>query len=393
MAKGDLRVLHSVVTYLVLTENWIYPQVVGVPGVSGGVVSDGLANYETFPLKRGPLLTPAPPPWDRALGIPRFLNAVGRRVGLGGALGVWKLRLWRPRVLHAHFGQRGWTSLGLAKRLAVPLITSFYGYDAWLLPTENPVWKDRYRELFAAGRLFLVEGPAMRDRLCALGCPAEKALVQRIGIDLGASPYEAKDFSGGLRTVMVGRFVGKKGFVNGLKACGLARSRGTRLSVTIIGDASPNDAAGQKIKEQLQVLAAKPELAGSVRFAGFLPLEQTRALVREHNVFLCPSRHAESGDAEGGAPVALTEALSAGLLCVGTRHCDIPELILDGQTGYLCPEGDVAAMADVLGAVSKNSGRLLELTKAARTHVEQNFSLSAQLEKRRAVYETVLNRV
>ena len=385
-----MRVLHSVVTYLNVSENWIYPLIVQVPGVESSVLCSSVVNAESFPLNKIRLVV-SPPPWTRSLGVPRFFNALARRIGCGGMAAALKLRAWSPQIVHAHFGTRGWESMTMKRWLKVPLVTSFYGYDAWLLPKSQPVWRERYHELFAEGDVFLVEGPAMATRLVELGCPKEKISIQRIGVNLDSLPFEAKQFSGDLKIVMVGRFVEKKGFIDGLRACAVARSRGVGLSVTIVGDSYADDPVGKQIKRELEEIANRPELAGAVHFAGFLPLDQTRNVLRTHNVLVCPSRHAANGDAEGGSPVALTEAMALGLLCIGTRHCDIPEIILDNQTGYLCEEGNFTAIADILTALGKDSNRLALLTRAGRKHVEEKFSLLIQLNGLHAVYKTTLS--
>jgi colanic acid/amylovoran biosynthesis glycosyltransferase len=385
-----MRVLHTLDYFMSVTENWIYPQITRVPGVESRVICGIADNLEAFPIDKRSLSV-YPPPWNSAFGVPRLFNSVARRMGRGGVVLALKARMWRPLVLHAHFGRRGWESITLKKRLNIPLITSFYGYDAWLLPKSEPVWQERYKELFAAGDLFLVEGPAMRERLVELGCPADKVRLHRIGVDLSQLPFEAKDFSGGLKICMVGRFIEKKGLIDGLRACAQASSEGVNLSVTIIGDPLNGDAGGQRIKAELRALAERPELAGRVRFTGFLPVEQTRSLLAAHNVLLCPSKQTASGDAEGGSPVALTEAMALGLLCIGARHCDIPEVIMDAVTGYLCGEGDVAAMADILCSLGNDPGRLNRLTVAGRKHVEENFSLLTQLDRVRSLYTASLN--
>jgi colanic acid/amylovoran biosynthesis glycosyltransferase len=385
-SKSALKVLHSVDTYLKISENWIYPQITQVPGVSSRVLCGVVVNRETFPLEDARLFT-TPPPWEKALGIPRLCNALARRVGWGGSLVRARIDWWKPQVLHAHFGMRGWESIALKKKLKCRLVTSFYGYDAWLLPKAEPVWRERYKELFSVGDAFLVEGPAMRDRLCDLGCPREKVVIQRIGADLESLTFETRDFSGELKIIMVARFVEKKGFADGLRACAMASVNGTRLSVTVVGDASADDEAGQKIKRELREISRHPGLAGKVRFLGFVPLQETRTLLKEHNIFLCPSKHAVSGDAEGGSPVVLTEAMATGLLCVGTQHCDIPQVILNGKTGFLCQEGDVAALAETLSRMALHSDKLSATTQCGRHHVEENFSLPAQMHRLRAVYE------
>lgn len=387
-----IRVLHSVAAYLKLSENWIYPQVTRVSGADGRVFCDFTVSPEAFPLSKERLIAGSPP-WGYFFGIPRLVSALSRRVGCGGYVARARIRAWRPHILHAHFGMRGFESLDFKRRLnlSMPLVTSFYGCDAWLVPQADPAWRNRFRKLFDLGERFLVEGPAMRDRLGALGCPVEKIMIQRIGVDLAAHSFHEKDFSDGLKIIMIARFVEKKGLVDGLRACALARRRGVKLRVTLVGDATPNDAAGESIKRTLREIAGTPELAGHVQFTGFVPLHTAIELMKDHNVFLCPSKRAGDGDAEGGSPVILTQAMAVGLACIGTRHCDIPEVILNRKTGFLCQEGNIGELADAIEAAGSQSAHLVEVCRAGRKHVEDNFSVEGQLDGLRRLYESLVN--
>lgn len=380
-----MRVLHSVDEFLRPTQNWIYPQVFGVPGVKVRVFCNSLRRACPLPQRRADLIVETPP-WDEAFGFPRLLNAIGRRLGLGGALCRTRIERWRPDVVHAHFGTRGWQSMGIKKRLNIPLITSFYGVDAWRLPLD-PSWQARYEDLFEVGDVFLVEGPAMRNRLTELGCSSKKIQIQRIGVDLSSLPFRADRFLGRtMRIAMVGRFIEKKGLVHGLLACEAALRQGVDLTVTVIGDATESDPEEQRIKRDLLALAQRPDLSDRVHFRGFLPLEQMRSLLAEHDVFLCPSKRAANGDAEGGSPVVLTEAMAMGLLCIGTRHCDIPQVIVDGETGFLCDEGDVVQLADILAKAGSDRADSETMTRTGRRHVERYFSQATQLEKLPDIY-------
>jgi colanic acid/amylovoran biosynthesis glycosyltransferase len=343
-----------------------------------------------FPIGNG-VVVREPTHWLHAVGAVRLLGVQGTRWLSRGLLTSRKIQSWQPHLIHAHFGNRGWNSLVLKRQLGVSLVTSFYGYDAWKLPESAPVWRQRYLELFEECDAFLVEGSAMKRRLQDLGCAGDKIRIHRIGVDLTALPFQRRERRKDLRVIMVGRFVEKKGFVDGLRACALAASEGTPIDVTIVGDASSNDSAGLKIKEQLQVLAESRELVGHVRFAGFIPLEQTRAALSGHDVLLCPSKHATDGDAEGGSPVILTEAMALGLVCVGTSHCDIPEVILDRKTGYLCKEGDVRAIAEALVHAASSPEEVRGITASGRQYVENEYSLSKQLAKLGQVYRTIAN--
>ena len=66
--------------------------------------------------------------------------------------------------------------------------------------------------------------------------------------------------------------------------------------------------------------------------------------------------------------------MASGLLCVGTRHCDIPQVIIDGQTGYLCESGDIDGIASVLAQVASEASQARALTRRGRQHVETSFS-------------------
>jgi colanic acid/amylovoran biosynthesis glycosyltransferase len=188
---------------------------------------------------------------------------------------------------------------------------------------------------------------------------------------------------------MVGRFVEKKGLLDGLRACAVARCKGAPVNLTIVGDAAMHDEVGKQLKAELYSAVAQSGLDSVVHFAGFLSSTELRRVMAEQDVFLCPSKHAANGDAEGGSPVALIEAMAMGLICIGTRHCDIPEVIHDGQTGFLCEPGDVRGMASALIKVMSDRESMPVIAEAGRAHVAKGFSLSTQLHKLSRLYDEI----
>jgi colanic acid/amylovoran biosynthesis glycosyltransferase len=372
-----ISILHSLEIYLPRTQNWIYPQIIGVSGSTGLVLTEAIEDRGFFPISDEQLAV-LPKRWHRLFLNRRGMGLLRRRVFTQRAVREVSQQNWRVNVVHAHFGTQGWYSIPLARTLGVPLVTSFYGYDAWKLPVVSRRWRLKFSHLFHSGSTVLVEGPAMQRRLIEIGCPAKSVLVSRLGVDLSGIRFVQKDYSDGLHVLLAARFTEKKGLVDGLKACRTARSRGAKLKVTIVGDAIPGDVAGQHIKAELLTLANDPLFAGAVTFTGFVAPTELNRLFSFCNVFLSPSRHTDDGDAEGGSPVALTQAMAAGLLCIGTRHCDIPEVILNGKTGFLTDERDVAGLAEILlGA----AGKLRDhgaMTAEGRKHVEQTFDIRGQ---------------
>jgi len=388
-----MRVLHALDICLPVSQNWIYPQIKEVDGVQPGVLCGQRRNPDLFPLDSVPIFYDSSPRTARFsprrlidsltfhIGRPPFLLPLG-----------FSSRKWNPDLIHAHFGTKGWGMLSIRKRLHIPLVTSFYGTDAWRLPQSNPKWRERYKGLFSEGACFLVEGPAMRNRLIDLGCFGDKIKIVRLGVNLATAPFEEREFIPPLRILMIARFVEKKGFVDGLEACGLARQSGIDLKVRIVGDADAEDSDGQEIKARLTEIAGRPDLRGCVSFDGFVPPERVATIMKECNVFLCPSKHSKDGDAEGGSPVVLTQAMAVGLLCVGTRHCDIPEVIIDGQTGYLCESGDVVGIASRLACVANEPLRARALTLRGRKHVETSFSTEREVSELKRIYACMFER-
>jgi colanic acid/amylovoran biosynthesis glycosyltransferase len=389
--SDQIRVLHSLGVFLRTTENWIYPQITLVPGVTSAVLCHQILNPVAFPLEGQPL-------WKREIfarnpAQPRVFRAVKRMMNLpANAAALSHARIWKPTIVHAHFGTVGWQSLRLKRVLAAPLVTTFYGYDGWQLPTTNPEWEPRFARLFTRGDFFLVEGPAFRQRLVDLGCPLEKIRIRRLGVDLGRLTYQSRKFTGTLKIAMVGRFVEKKGLVDGLTACAKATASGVNLSVTIIGDTLPGDPVGQGIKQELAAIIESFRMTNHVNFKGTMSHEETVQLLAAHDILLCPSKHSTNGDAEGGLPFVLTEAMALGLLCVGSNHCDIPEAIIHGITGFLFDEGNVDQLSAWLQRISCDPECAPSITAAARKHVEENFDQSRQLLVLAQIYQEIVRR-
>jgi colanic acid/amylovoran biosynthesis glycosyltransferase len=356
--------------FLSLTENWIHGQIRHLKRWEPIVYASSRENAAQFPVGRVRTFDrDGWGPWSL------FNRASNRLAGLSPAMAA-AIILDRPRVIHAHFGPSGYAALGLSKRFAVPLVTTFYGYDLTQLPEREPVWRERYRSLFNAGDLFLVEGGHMRGRLVALGCPAEKAVVHHIGVDVAAIPFQARepDASGEVRILCAATFTEKKGLPYAVEAVGIVQSAHPdwKLRLTIVGDARGTEADAE---EKRRILRAIDEhgLGGQVSLLGFRPQAELHDQFYKHHIFLSPSVTARDGNTEGGAPVSIIEASASGMPIVATTHCDIPEVVVDGVTGFLAPERDPQALAAKLELLCGSPSLWAELGLAGRRHIEKEY--------------------
>lgn len=377
-------VAHSVGIWLPRTMNWVHNQIVNVTGFDAIVLALTVRDDTEFPREnvyfcRDPL---------ESLIVRKSRNRGWRRVPRSHGAAI---RRHHPVLVHSHFGDRGWMDMPLVRRYALPHVVSFYGYDVGMLPQNKPVWRQRYEELFAEASAVLCEGPHMLGRIADLGCPREKLRLQPLGVDVAGLAYVPREpaADGTLRVLMAAGFREKKGIPRALEA--LARLRGDfpRLQITIIGDSTGVAVEEEEKRRILQTIHDR-ELAPITRLLGFVPHQRLLDEAYAHHVFLAPSITASDGDTEGGAPMSLLEMAATGMPVVSTDHCDIPEVVKDGVTGWLCGEQDADGLAECLRRVFADPGSWARLGAQGRAHVQAHFDVRVLGEQLAHTYESVL---
>jgi len=235
-----------------------------------------------------------------------------------------------------------------------------------------------------------VEGPAMQKKLIELGCPSEKVIVHPIGVKLGRYMFRARKPDSEIRLLVCGRFVEKKGIPYAIEALKRVASK-TKASVrlTIVGD-SGSDGTLTDEKRNILNSIEKYKVGDVVTITGYIPHDELIRIAYEHHIFLAPSVHASDGDAEGGFPVILTEILATGMPVVAFDHCDIPEIIQNGTTGFLVPEGDVDALAERLLYLIEHPEIWPEMGRAGRAFVEANYDIDKLNDRLVEIYRKLL---
>lgn len=148
----------------------------------------------------------------------------------------------------------------------------------------------------------------------------------------------------------VGRLHAVKGQDILLRAFPRVRARVGHAALVIVGEGAA--------RGELERLAAELGIASAVEFAGRLAPEEVRARMGAARVFVQPSR-------SEGLPLALMEAMAAGLPAVATRVGGVPEIIAPGS-GAMVPAEDPDALADALSDVLLNPRLASDLGRRAR---------------------------
>ena len=118
-------------------------------------------------------------------------------------------------------------------------------------------------------------------------------------------------------------------------------------------------------------------MGSQVTFAGSVDRDRVRTLLASHHLYTQYCETTPSGETEG-LGVSFIEASAAGLPIATTRHNGLPEVVLDGISGLLSPEGDVSAMARNIAALATTPERWESMGRAGRDHVENTFALDRQ---------------
>jgi len=315
----------------------------------------------------------------------RWLTARTRWLG-GDPHARWATRRLRralrrhgTAVLHAHFGYTGHQILAVKAQTGLPLVTSFYGEDASALPRE-PGWRKRYAELFARGDRFLVEGPAMRQRLVMLGCKPEKLVIQPIAIPVERYPFRERRRRDGqpVQILFCASLREKKGLAYALEALARVRADHADVTLRVAGD-GPERPAIERLLDRL-------DLRDAVEMLGSIPHPEFVKELEAADLFVQPSVTARDGDTEGGAPTTLLEAQACGVPILSTLHADIPNVVGHGESGLLAPERNSDALASHLELLLEEPERWPAMSRAGRARVLQFHDLPRQVERLEDLY-------
>lgn len=296
----------------------------------------------------------------------------------------------KPVLIHAHFGPDGLIALPLARRLGIPLVTTLRGYDvtrsrASLAASGRLSWM-RYAlfepRLAQGGDLFLAVSDALRDRAIARGFPAERTFTHYNGVDLekfrpGA---DARDEP---LILHVGRLVEKKGTGLLLRALAGVRAQAPGARLAICGDGP--------LRPLLERQARELGIADAVDFFGQLAPDRLAKLLQRSALLAAPSITARSGDAEG-LPNVVVEAAASGLPVVASDHGGIAEAVIDGETGFLVPEGDTGLLEERISGLLASPALSAKMGAAGRKLAEERFDAVRQMELLERRYDEVRTR-
>lgn len=297
------------------------------------------------------------------------------------------LRRFRPHVVQVHESDGAFTALLVATnsslldpppRLAALLQVSYREERRAVRPLRAPdgrvLGRPGWRELaFKWAKAPLQVALGRLTVWCAdVVLAPSAATAAELARDYGAQGVRVvpnatgglagREFPGGKETtgyfLFVGRLRLRKAVEVLLAALARLRSPYPEMRVMIAGDGEH--------RRRLEEAAARLGVGEAVTFLGKCDAARVRALLAGARALVVPSIYE-------GMPLVVLEAMEAGVPVVASRVSGIPEVVVDGETGWLVPPEDPEALAAALAELVVRPEEALRRGEAGKIRVEERF--------------------
>lgn len=279
----------------------------------------------------------------------------------------------------AEFGPTATLIMDACKKVNVPLIAHFHGFDAYRQRTLE-TFGQRYNELFDIAAAIVAVSRDMQTQLEILGAPVEKIHCNSCGVEpsffKGADPLHSPP-----TFIAVGRFVSKKAPHLTLLAFKATLDKVPDARLVMIGDGPLWEACYQMTRSL--------GLIGVVELLGPQSHSDVAAAMQKARAFVQHSIRTQDGDSEG-TPVAVLEASASCLPVIATRHAGIKEAVRDQKTGFLVDEGDINGMAEHMTRLAKDARLAADLGRAGREWISSEYSMKKSIDMLWSIIEAAI---
>jgi len=301
------------------------------------------------------------------------------------------IREQRPHILHTHTAKAGAVGrlAALFARGARPpiVVHTFHGHvlRGYFGPVRSRLFRLLERRLARTATALVAVSPEVRDDLVALGvAPREKFTVIRLGIELDRRVAAGQDGRAEARRQLgvpderfvvgwIGRMTAVKRTDNVLLAFKGLRERGFDACLCMVGDGPDRD----QVEQQAHRL-------GIMRRCLFLGYQEDVApFYAAFDALVLPSGNE-------GTPVSAIEALAGGRPVVATRVGGVPDVVRDGQDGFLVEPGAVDDLADRLARLATDPELRRRMGESGRARVLERYSVHRLLDDVDRFYRELL---
>jgi glycosyltransferase involved in cell wall biosynthesis len=302
------------------------------------------------------------------------------------------IRKERPQILHTHTAKAG-TVGRVAARLAgsrkPPIIVhTFHGHvlRGYFGPVRSLFFRLLERWLARGTTALVAVSPQVRDDLVALGvAPVERFVVVRLGIELDERVAPEQNGRAETRRYLgiagdrfavgwIGRMTPVKRTDDVLIAFKRLRDSGIDAVLCMVGDGPDRVLLEQRARE-----------LGVTRDMVFLGYQEDVApFYAAFDALVLPSGNE-------GTPVTVIEGLAAELPVVATRVGGVPDVVTDGEDGFLVEAGATDDLAERLGQLARDPELRARMGKKGRERVLPRYAVERLVDDVDELYRSLLS--
>jgi glycosyltransferase involved in cell wall biosynthesis len=300
------------------------------------------------------------------------------------------MRAERPQILHTHTakaGAIGRIAVLLAGSARPPIVVhTFHGHvlRGYFGRFRSWIFRRLERLLARNTDVLVAVSPEVRDDLVAMRVARpDKFAVIRLGIELGQR-VDGADARSATRRILgvgdecflvgwIGRMTAVKRTEDVVRAFKLLRDQGFDSCLCMVGD-GPDF-------ERVLALAGELGVMRHCLFPGYQ--EEIGPFFGAFDVFVLPSGNE-------GTPVTAIEALASGCPVVATRVGGVPDVVREGEDGFLVEPGDVGELADRLGRLASDPELRARLGAAGRARVVPRYGVDRLIDDVDRLYRELL---
>ncbi len=295
----------------------------------------------------------------------------------------------RPDIIHAHWlFPQGFFAVIAKMIFDIPVVvtghgTDIFGLKGWFFE------KIKFFTVLKSDKVTVVSRAAGEYLQKTIYMDVLPATVP-MGVDSRKFNPDKKQNSGvrklyGINDIFL-LFIGRLSEVKGVRylieAMPYVLNEYPEAKLLIVGDGESR----QSLEEQVKEL----DLQNSVFFAGAIPNKNLPDYYAAADIFIGPSIKTAYGDNEGFG-LTFVEASMSGCLVIGTDTGGIRDIIKDGETGFLVPQKDPAALAEKIVFVIKNRDNRTKVAKHGRDRCRKKYDWSVIASHYRKILQLLVN--
>ena len=174
----------------------------------------------------------------------------------------------------------------------------------------------------------------------------------------------------------VGRLEDLKGIDDFIEALALVKKIKSGIRAVLAGNGSKIDFYKNKVK--------KLGLEDAVFFKGYQSPERISKLYKESTLVVVPSLIPDN------LPLVCMEAMATGRPVIGTRIGGIPEMIVEGKTGYMFESNNYSELSSIMCELLDDEEKIKLMGRAGRQRAARLFDIDQCIEKTIQEYEDLL---